>query len=322
MKYRTLGQTDLQVSEIGFGCWGIGGGTKALPSYGKIEEARAHETLQDAFRLGINFFDTADFYGEGKSEEILGRTFKNVREKVLYSTKAGFVKDATGKDFSLSHIEQSINGSLRRLETDSLDLFQLHDACLEDLEEPGLMSSLFKKKDTGLMKALGVSTKSPEDALKIVERWTVDFIQVNFNLVDQRALDIGLLDVCAKKRIGVVVKTPLCFGFLSGRLSATASFPDDDHRSRWSKDQIKMWAEAPRLFLSDMNLGTERTVGQFALQFCLSHPAVTTVIPGHLTKAEVHENAKASQLGAMSTEEMEKVRRTYKDHQFFIKRNP
>ena len=243
MNYRPLGETGLQVSEIGFGAWGIGGG-EAAPAYGTTDDRRSIYALQRAFELGINFFDTADFYGDGHSETLISRALGDHREEIVIASKVGLVDANGAQNFSPGHIRNSVEGSLSRLQTDCIDLYQLHGPPVHLLEEDdSIIATLHDLKEAGKIREIGISVASPEDGLAAVTRFGFRVIQVNFNLVDQRAQEIGLFDLCLQTGAGIIGRTPLCFGFLSGAYSAEAEFQPNDHRSGRSPEQINKWTD-------------------------------------------------------------------------------
>jgi aryl-alcohol dehydrogenase-like predicted oxidoreductase len=200
-----------------------------------------------------------------------------------------------------------------------LDLFQLHSPPVELLREPaGPLETLARLRAEGLIRAIGVSARSPADALVAAARPEVDCVQVNFNLLDQRALESGLFDACAARGVGVIARTPLCFGFLTGRSAADQVYGAHDHRSTWSVAQREAWASGPALFAAWRGGGAE-TAAQFALRYCLSQPAVTCAIPGMLTPSHVAENAAASELGALPAAALAAIADTYRRHSFFVR---
>jgi aryl-alcohol dehydrogenase-like predicted oxidoreductase len=320
MKYRQLGKTGIKVSEIGFGTWGLGGDKDGARAYGPTDDRQSQAALNRAFDLGINFYDTADFYGFGHSETLLGKVFAKRRSEVIIAGKTGFVDVDGRQNFSAKHIRASLEGSLKRLGTDYLDVYQLQSPPAELLaggSEPlEIMKNLQKE---GLIRSYGVSLRSPDDGLVLLRNSGVGSIQVNFNLADQRARLNGLFDLCRKKGVGVIVRTPLCFGFLTGQYSETSKLSESDHRRKWSVEQVGLWNNASKLF--DDFLGREKqTKAQFALRFCLSYDAVSTVIPGMLTVAQVEENAASSKLGALPAGDLKSVESLYARHDFFIQK--
>lgn len=317
MKYRYLGDTGIQVSEIGFGAWGIGGQVKDSRAYGPTDDNVSQKALMAALEKGVTFFDTASLYGYGHSEALIGKTFKKFRDKIIISTKAGYVDFKGVQDFSPSYLRLSLEKSLFRLQTDYVDIFQLHDPLIDLLErDDSIMEIMGKLRDEGKIRIIGISTRSPQDSLKAVEKFGFKSIQVNFNLVDQRAIELGLFAVCRKKGVGVIARTPLCFGFLTGKYCADDDYSEGDHRKNWKPEQIEIWANAYKLFNTEQ-IDSAQTNAQIALRYVLSIPEVSTTIPGILTEEHVAENVSASDLGSFSKKEMEGLYNIYKQHSFF-----
>ena len=265
---------------------------------------------------GINFFDTADLYGFGESERLIGKAFAGKRDKVVIASKGGMLDPQGRQDFAPGHIAESLEGSLKRLRTDYVDLYQLHGASPEQLAP--LLATLDSIRRQGKARAIGISLRAPEDGERALAAYSFDAVQVNFNLLDQRAIESGLMENCKKRGAGVIVRTPLCFGFLTGGYSATQEYDASDHRSRWNLEQRKVWASAYELFAS-VN-GRADTPAQFALRFCLSFDAVSSVIPGMLTRAQVEENAAASHGPALGDPEIRRIGDIYHSHRFFVGR--
>jgi len=321
MKYRQLGNTDLEVSEIGFGAWGIGGNTKGASAYGPTDDKVSELALLKAYDQGITFYDTAALYGYGHSEELIGSALKNVRENIVLATKVGYVDFSGKKDFSTKNIRHSLESSLKRLQTDYIDVFQLHDLPIElILQEDSIFSTLESLKKEGKIRIVGISVNSPHEGLAAIEAYGFKTIQVNFNLVDQRASEIGLFEKCNQKGVGIISRTPLCFGFLTGKYNADDNYEATDHRSKWTFKQIDTWANAYKLFISDLTESEKQTNAQIALRFCLSFSHISTVIPGMLTSQHVEENSSSSDLGPFSSLIIEKFSQIYSKHQFFIER--
>jgi len=315
MKYRQLGATGLKVSEIGFGAWGIGGNVNGSVAYGPTDDNESRRALQRAFELGITFYDTADFYGFGHSEELIGQALRDVRAQVVIATKVGLL-DATGRyDFTRRHIKHSIEGSLRRLGTDYVDLYQLHSPPMDALDD-GVLATLQLLQAEGKIRAFGISVRSPDDGLVAISLFGFKCIQVNFNLVDQRALENGLIQKCEAENVGIIVRTPLCFGFLTGDYSVNSRFEESDHRARWAPQQVQRWAEALQVFQDDAGKVGKPTY--FALRFCLSYSAVSTAIPGMLKVQHVEENVIASGLESLSESKLRGIEKIYRSKHFFL----
>ena len=319
MRYRDLGNTGLNVSEIGFGAWGIGGGAVDSPAYGLTDDQESMLALRRAFDLGINFYDTSDFYGSGHSERLIGATFRDVRHQVVIATKVGLLNADGAQDFSPENIERSLDASLTRLKTEYVDLYHLHSPSIDLLEEDqGVLATLDRLQTKGKVRAIGISVRTPEDGITAITRFGLKAVEVNYSLVDQRASENGLLSLCRREDAGFIARTPLCFGFLTGEYSPESEFGETDHRSRWSSPQLNRWSSAHQMFSAALGVNCEDTPAQTALRFCLSDPAVTSAIPGMLTSSEVEENARASDLGPLSEQELWEMSKIYQTNTFFV----
>jgi len=320
MNYRALGKTGLRVSEIGFGTWGLGGDSGGAVSYGPTNDATSRAALRCARELGINFFDTADFYGFGHAEELLGEEFADCRTDIVIASKGGFI-DARTQDFSAAHLRRALEQSLRRLRSDYIDLYQLHSPPVLLLrEQPEVIDLMEEFRAAGKIRAWGFSARSPGEAREAVEFFNAPCIQVNFNLTDQRATQSGLLDLCRDRGAGVIVRTPLCFGFLTGRYAKGTGFDAMDHRSRWSPEQVESWQRANDVFKFLFEENPTDTPAQLALRFCLSFGAVSTTVPGMLTEEHVRENAAASGLPPLPSAQLARAFEAGTAAEFFVKR--
>ncbi|TMJ21801.1 MAG: aldo/keto reductase, partial [Alphaproteobacteria bacterium] len=216
VKYRALGRTGLSVSEIGFGAWGIGGRTAGTTSYGDTDDCTLLAALARALDGGITFFDTSAAYGDGHSEALIGQAFAGRRDKVVIATKAGYESWDPAPDFSAAAVVASAEKSLARLRSDYVDLLQLHNPPAEALRDPELRRALERLQAAGKIRAWGVSAKSPAEAIEALTAFEAPMVQANFNMMDVRALESGLLAEAERRGAGFVGRTPLCFGFLSG----------------------------------------------------------------------------------------------------------
>ncbi|MBI2278858.1 MAG: aldo/keto reductase [Candidatus Brennerbacteria bacterium] len=318
MNYRTLGATGISVSEIGFGTWGIGGLTEGATSYGETDDAVSLRALARALELGMNFYDTSNIYGhEGHAEALLGEAFGNQRERVVLATKVGCVKHGGPYDVSPSYIRSCLEASLRRLKTDYVDVYQLHSVPLELVREtPECFATLRELKKEGKIRAIGYSVKNPSDAKTAIEEFGVDVVQLNFNMMDQRALTEGIFDVARVRGVGIIVRTPFAFGFLTGKVTDT-QFDSRDHRSVWSPAQLARWRESPNVF-SPVNDKGIYTPAQFALKFCVAFPEVSTVVAGMLTETQAEENATASDLPPLTAAQLAAIRKIREVNTFFV----
>lgn len=312
MRSRPLGKTGITVSEIGFGTWGIGGVGVDSMGYGPADDGESIRALEEAFARGVNFFDTSNLYGWGHSERLLGAAFEGRREQVILATKAGFVDQEGRQDFSPDSIRRSLDGSLERLRTEYVDVLQLHNAAPEALLDNGPLWNLMEdlQRDRTI-RCFGISARSPDDALIFARQYHPACLQVNFNLADLRALRNGLFDLCKQESIGVIVRTPLAFGFLTGRVSSDQHFEELDHRRRFSPETRARWAEAPKLYDSVFAGNGAATPAQNALRFCLSFDCVSTVIPGMIEVAHVRENVQAAEAGALRPDQLRMIDEIY-----------
>ncbi len=318
MNYRQIGNSGVTVSEIGFGAWGIGGIVKDSKAYGPTDDNVSRLALRKAFDSGITFYDTAALYGYGHSEELIGSSLNDVRDKIVIASKVGYLNFQGEQDFSEKHIRKSLECTLSRLKTDYLDLYQLHDPPMQLLQKDNrIVSTLNNLKQEGKIKIFGISVSSPDDCLISIEQFNFNSVQINFNLVDQRAIENNLFEKCKEKGVGIIVRTPLCFGFLTGKYGADDHYAPGDQRGKWDFKQKEMWANAYELFASDSETVGNQTSAQVALRFCLSYPQVATVIPGMLTVEHVEENVQSIKFGRFSTGALEQFNDIYRKHQFF-----
>lgn len=293
MLYRPLGSTGIDVSAIGFGAWGIGGHVEGGLSYGHTDDSESLAAVEAALDSGVTFFDTAPLYGEGRSETLLGRALTGRRDRAIIATKAGYSGFGAACDITPRNVRASLEGSLRRLGTDWVDVLQLHDP-LPDEMGAEIVAVLEDLRSEGKIRTFGVSARSPVEALALAERFPIPVFQVNFSMLDLRAVDCGLMGVAGRRGIGVIARTPLFFGFLGGGMNGDEELPPQDHRSRWPVSRRRQWAEGGRQLLRMAGAeadGDGDTV--LALRFLLSFPAVATTIPGMLTPEQVAENVPA-----------------------------
>lgn len=314
MRYRPLGNTGIEVSEIGFGTWGLGGDKGGAVAYGPAQDEDSKKALRRALERGVTFFDTAALYGFGHSEKLLGEVFESRRGDVVIASKVGFLDFVGKQDFSPDHLRKSLDGTLERLRSSYLDLYQLHSPPIELLsQDPRVIETLIALRGEKKIRALGISVRSPDEGLLAAD-FPFEAIQVNFNLTDQRALENGFFEKCREKNIGVIVRTPLSFGFLSGAVSSGETFSHSDHRNRFSPEQRTRWAEAIPLFRQALAPAEDETPSQSALRFCLSFDTVSTAIPGMLLESHVEENTRASEMTRLSSDQILRLREIYQTH--------
>ena len=318
MKRRLLGRTDVAVSETGFGAWAIGGNQYGN-SYGPTDDAESMRAIRRAMELGCNFFDTADVYGHGHSEDLLGAALAGVRQQVIIATKVGgnfynrdvhpLLRDRIGQaagvafdrippdaalpvthdaNFSPAYIRFAVAMSLGRLRTDYIDLLQLHNppqVQIAAMETYGVLEDL--KKD-GLIRAYGVSVHSPDEGLAAIQSTMPDTIQLVYNLA-RREAESAFFPAARAANIGVIVREPLANGFLAGRYGPDSTWDTGDIRARMPQQYVtQLIALGHRV--RELATRTGASAAQLALKFVLDNPAVSTVIVGTKTVAQADEN--------------------------------
>ena len=307
MKYQKLGINGPVVSTVGFGAWGISG-----RDWGETDDESSRQAIHAALDGGVNFIDTADVYGFGHSEELIREVLasRTNRDNIIIATKAGnnFYPHISEEhkttpihhDYSVRHLEFAAEQSLKRLNVDVLDIFQLHSPGLDILERDEPWLALDRLKKAGKIRHAGWSVQSFQETTHahILERHheLIDIIQVRYNLLEREAEKV-LFPMAIKYGTGVIVRIPLLFGLLSGKFSKSTTFSDNDHRkSNLSPEKLagylKDFDSYRPVFESYPNL----TSSQLSLRFCISHPACHTVIPGGKNSRQVEENVKASEL--------------------------
>jgi len=298
MQKRKFESIDKAAPVIGFGAWGIGGGTPGGTSYGNISEEDALACILAAYNAGMRFFDTSPAYGYGKSEARLGLALADKRQDVVIATKGGLYDYDAGPDFSIESLERGLDKSLYNLGTEYVDIFQLHNPPTDLAHAVELKRFLNAITADGRAKTVGISVKSPGDAFALLEAHPFTTLQLNLNMLDVRALECGLLDLCGAKNISVLARTPLCFGFLSLAIDENTSFDAGDHRAHWPRRQLALWASGAREAQAIAKKHDPENVSAVAraLRFCLLHPAVKAVLTGPMTPSEAEENAAAGNL--------------------------
>ena len=312
MKYRTLGRTGLRVSEIGFGAWAIGG-----TSYGPTKDEESFEALETAWEHGVNFFDTADTYGHGHSEKLIGKFLKGKRDQTIVATKAGwdFYHGGSKKNFGLDYLRFACDESLKRLQIDTIDLYQLHNPTLEQIEAGELFRLLDELKSAGKIRFYGVSVHTPREAFAVIQTGKADTVQMIFNLLDQRAID-EVFPEAEKHHIGIIAREPFACGLLTGKYTAQSTFHKMDHRNRWIRERMAADLKKFERFKAEFPL-SRITPPRAALEFILSYETVSVVIPGVKTKAQVLENLLASEEPTFRAQELWQLRKIYETEPAF-----
>ena len=319
MKTRPLGRTGWQISEIGFGAWGIGGG-----QWGGADEAESMATLHAALDSGITFFDTADVYGDGLSERLIGRLRRERHEPFIIATKAGRrLAPHTADGYNAANLTAFVDRSLKNLGVERLDLVQLHCPPTEVYYRPEVFAALDGLVTAGKIHFYGVSVEKVEEALKAIEYPGVQSVQIIFNPFRLRPAELFFKEAI-RRQVAVIARVPLASGMLSGRYAATTRFPADDHRAfnregamfdrgeTFSGVDYEAGLAAVEELRPLVPAGT--TLAQFALRWILSFDAVTTVIPGARRPAQVEENARAAELPCPSANTLRAVAAVYDKH--------
>ncbi len=306
MQYRRLGKTGFRVSEVGFGAWGIGG---SMWIGAKDDESIA--ALHAAIEAGVNFIDTALVYGDGHSEALVGQVVRARSERIYVATKVppknghwpALPGDRVADAFPSSYIVGCTEQSLRNLKLDCIDLQQLHVWRDEWMEDQSWLEALRTLKAQGKVRAIGVSINDhdPDSAIRLVESGVIDTVQVIYNIFDQSPAG-RLLPACLRHDVGVLARCPYDEGALTGTVTPETTFPEGDWRRDYFKGDRKEQVAARAAPLKQL-LGSEaRTLPELALRYCLSHQAVSTVIPGMRTRRHVQANCACSDGRRLSAE--------------------
>jgi len=315
MRYRSLGRTGWQVSEISFGAWAIGG------AWGPVRDEESLAALNRAIDRGVNFIDTADVYGDGRSERLLAQLKRERREQIMIATKAGRrLQPHTADGYNAKNLARFVEDSLRNLACDSLDLVQLHCPPTEVYYRPEVFGALDDLAKAGKIRYYGVSVERVEEALKALEFPNVQTVQIIFNCFRQRPAELFFPEA-RRRGVGILARVPLASGLLSGRLSHDSQFAADDHRNFNRHGEafdvgetfsgvdyetaLKAVAEIRRLLPRDVSMAC------FSLRWILMHDAVTCAIPGAKRPAQVEENCSASDLPPLDGETMAAIRSLY-----------
>lgn len=315
MKYRNFGSTGWKISEIGFGAWAIGG------TWGKVDDNESLRALHRAVDLGVNFFDTADVYGDGKSERLIAKLRKERSEEFYIATKLGRrLNPHIAEGYNKKNLTSFIERSLKNLKVEAIDLIQLHCPPTQVYYMPEVFEILDGFVKSGKLKYYGVSVEKVEEALKAIEYPNVQSVQIIFNMFRHRPAEL-FFEQALKKKVAIIARVPLSSGLLTGKFTAKSKFEDDDHRKfnrngeafdkgeTFSgvdfKKSLKAVEELKRVCPTDISLT------QFALKWILMFKEVTCIIPGAKNVHQVEENVSASQLKNLSKETMTKVAEIY-----------
>jgi aryl-alcohol dehydrogenase-like predicted oxidoreductase len=309
MKYRTLGRTGLRISVVGLGTMVHAG------HFGPMKDSESLSAIDAALELGVNFIDTSDAYGAGYAESLLGKALKGKRDKVILATKGGNVMSGPNRgkrNFAPEYIDGVLHESLQRLQTDWIDLYQLHNATVEVIERGEVWEVLEKRKREGKIRHYGVSINTMEEGVAAVKTGRSETIQVEYNLLVQDPAE-AFFPLAQQANVGIIARVPLRRGLLTGKMSLADQkrFQGEDVRARGFAGDLfeKELAKVERLrFLVH---GPVDSLGQAAIAFCLAHPAVSVTIPGARNDRQMRENAAASEL-PLPAEDIERARELWR----------
>jgi aryl-alcohol dehydrogenase-like predicted oxidoreductase len=319
MQYRELGRTGWKVSEISFGCWAIGG------TWGPVEDTESLAALNRAIELGVNFFDTADVYGDGRSERLVAQLRQEHKKENIYiATKAGRrLNPHTPEGYNRKNLTAFVERSLSNLGTDAIDLLQLHCPPYQVYYMPEVFGVLDDLVKAGKLRYYGVSVEKIEEALKAIEFPNVQTVQIIFNMFRQRPAEL-FFEQAKNRKVGILARVPLASGMLTGKLKPNTAFAADDHRAFNRNGQA--FDKGETFSGVDYNTGLKAieelkaicpkglTLTQFALRWILMFDAVTCAIPGAKRPEQVEQNCAASDFPLLSDKIMKKVKKIYDNH--------
>jgi len=302
---RSLGKSGINVTVIGTGLWAVGGG------WGPVDDKKALAAIDASIDAGINFYDTADVYGDGHSEELLGKAMRGRREKFIVATKIGWVGYDGAKNRSqydtVDKLVAGVDASLRRLQTDYIDVIQNHIFYREPNTDI-FIEGFQKLQRDGKVRAYGMSTSDFAFIKDFDSDGLCATLQIDYSILNRTA-ESEIFPYCQKNNIGVIVRGALAMGILTGKFTADSRFPNGDFRQNWHEKP-----DERRVFLEDLEkverlraITDGRTLSELALRFVVDHPAVTTVIPGARSAEQARENVKAGLLPALTKEEHKQI---------------
>jgi len=306
LNIRRLGKSGFQVTEIGIGLWAIGGN-----EWGPVDDQNSLDTIEAALQAGITFFDTADVYGFGHSEKLLGQAMKGRRDEFFVATKVGWIGFDSDNFISAyetpEKLVEAVENNLERLGIDHIDLLQSH-IHTPDPNTKNLIEGFQRLQASGKIGAYGLSSSNFEFIKEFNADGGLSALQIDYSILNRTA-EKEIFPYCLENDIGVIVRGPLAMGILTGKFDEGSQFPEGDFRQRWMKVP-----EEYQIFLEDLkkveglrDVVEDQSLAQMALQFVLSHPAVTTVIPGAKTVQQLEQNVAVGHLPPLSREVLDKI---------------
>jgi aryl-alcohol dehydrogenase-like predicted oxidoreductase len=309
MQYRPLGRTGWKVSAVSFGAWAIGA------DWGNVNDKDSLAALNKAIDLGVNFIDTADVYGDGRSERLIAKLRSDRREQIFIATKAGRrLNPHTADGYNRRNLTRFVERSLKNLKTEALDLVQLHCPPTEVYYRPEVFGVLDDLVQQGKLRNYGVSVEKVEEALKAIEYPNVKTVQIIFNIFRQRPAEL-FFEQARKRKIGILARVPLASGLLTGKMKSSTKFASNDHRQY--NRHGESFDRGETFSGVDYRTGLvphQMSLTQFALRWILMFDAVTCAIPGAKTPAQAEENIRAADLPKLSRWTMSDVRQIYDKH--------
>jgi aryl-alcohol dehydrogenase-like predicted oxidoreductase len=317
MKYRNLGNTDIAVSEVGFGVWTVSTGW-----WGEVVDDRSVRLLRQAHERGINYFDTADTYGSGKGETLLADAFGHMRDEVVISTKIGYDfynhtarrgQQERPQDWSEDFLRFALEQSLKRLDTDYIDFLQLHNTKVDAAENDELFALMESFKDEGKIRAYGAALGPKigwrDEGIKMMRERDLDGLQMIYNLLEQ---DPGrdLIDAARETGTSLVVRVPHSSGMLEGKYDENTTFGPNDHRRHRPKEWLTTGLQKVESLSFLTELG-ERTLGQAALKFVLASPEIVSTLPNIYDEEQIEEFAATSETPDLTEAELSRVAELY-----------
>jgi aryl-alcohol dehydrogenase-like predicted oxidoreductase len=315
MQYRELGRTGWKVSTISFGAWAIGG------SWGSVDDRQSLAALEKAVDLGVNFIDTADVYGDGRSERLVAQLRQSRREEIHIATKAGRrLNPHTADGYNRENLTAFIERSLKNLNTETIDLVQLHCPPNDVYYRPEVFGVLDDLVAAGKLRYYGVSVKSPEEGLRAIDYPNVQSVQIIFNMLRHRPAELFFAEA-KRRRVGILARVPLASGLLTGKLKPNTQFEQSDHRQFNRHGEVFDVGETFSGVDYETGLRAVEelkalcpsgwTLTQFALRWILMFDAVTCAIPGAKRPEQAAENCAAADLPALSDAAMNAIRQIY-----------
>jgi aryl-alcohol dehydrogenase-like predicted oxidoreductase len=315
MQYRELGRTGWKVSEISFGAWAIGAG------WGSVDDQESLAALHRAVDLGVNFIDTADVYGDGRSERLIARLRRERSETLVVATKAGRrLSPHTADGYNAENLTRFVERSLRNLETDCLDLVQLHCPPTDVYYRPEVFAALDDLVKAGKIRYYGVSVEKIEEALKAIEYPGVQTVQIIFNMFRHRPAELFFREA-KRRKVGILARVPLASGLLTGKMTRETTFPSDDHRNfnRYGQSFDRGETFSGVEFETGLRAAEElktlipegATMAQLALRWILMFDAASCAIPGAKRPDQAEDNVRAADLPSLTDAQMTRVGEVY-----------